>query len=115
MWTVEYYETEKGEIPVYNFLNELPSKMRTKAFRGIGILQEKGIEIREPHSKHIQHGVYELRIKFSNDISRIFYFFYTDKKIILTNGFIKKTKKTPTLEIEKALEYKRDYERRNQK
>jgi len=30
----------------------------------------------------------------------------------MTNGFIKKTQKTPPGEIERALKYKADYERR---
>ncbi|MDY3060576.1 MAG: type II toxin-antitoxin system RelE/ParE family toxin [Fusobacterium sp.] len=57
--------------------------------------------------------MFELRIKFSSDITRIFYFFYVEDRAILTNGFIKKTQKTPTSEIEKALKYKADFERRN--
>ena len=40
---------------------------------------------------------------------RILYFFYVDKHIILTNGFVKKTQKTPQQEIEKAKGYRRDY------
>jgi len=54
-----------------------------------------------------------LRIQSSNNLARIFYFFIFDKKIILTNGFIKKTQKTPPTQLKKALEYKADYERRN--
>ncbi len=53
-----------------------------------------------------------MRIKFSSDISRIFYFFIVDNKIILTNGFVKKAMKTPKAEIELARKYKQDYERR---
>ena len=34
------------------------------------------------------------------------------QKIILTNGFTKKTQKTPPSELRKAIEYKIDYERR---
>ena len=48
-----------------------------------------------------------------NDISRIFYFFYVGNKIVVTNGFIKKTQKTPQTEFEKAQKYKQDYERRH--
>lgn len=68
--------------------------------------------MREPYSKAIRNGIFELRIKVATDISRVFYFFFDGKKIVLTNGFIKKTQKTPEKEIEKALEYKADYERR---
>lgn len=87
--------------------------MRAKAVHKIQILKEIGNNLREPYSKPIQDGIFELRIKFSSNISRIFYFFYVDKKIILLSGFIKKTQKTPKLEIEKAIGYKIDYERRN--
>lgn len=86
--------------------------MRAKAVREIQILSEYGNNLREPYSKHIQKGIFELRIKFSSDISRIFYFFFDENKIILTNGFVKKTQKTPREEIEKALKYKEDYQRR---
>lgn len=86
--------------------------MRAKAFKEIDLLEEFGMGLREPYSKHIKEGVFELRIKVASDISRIFYFFFDRKKIVLTNGFIKKTQKTPEKEIEKALKFKADYERR---
>jgi phage-related protein len=57
-------------------------------------------------------GLFELRIKGENEIARIFYFFVVDDKIILTNGFIKTTQKTPKIELEKAYKYKKEYERR---
>ena len=86
--------------------------MRVKAVAGLTILAEYGNKLREPYSKPIGKGLFELRIRFANDITRIFYFFVVDNKIILTNGFIKKTQKTPTREIELANKYKADYERR---
>lgn len=112
-WAIEFYETEDGYNPIEDFLDSLNIKMRAKAVKEIEILKELGISIKEPYSKHLRGGVFELRIKFASDIARIFYFFYVEKKIILTNGFIKKTQKIPHLELEKALKYKADYERRN--
>lgn len=111
MWQVEFYEKENGEIPVNDFLLSLNEKTRAKAAKEIRILSEYGNKLREPYSKHIQEGIFELRIKFASDISRIFYFFFDGNKIILTNGFIKKTQKTPKEEIEKAIKYKEDYQR----
>ena len=68
--------------------------------------------LREPYSKPVGGGLFELRIKFSSDITRIFYFFYVDNKIIVTNGFVKKSRKTPKEEIVLAKKYKSDYENR---
>ena len=106
---VELYETENGNIPVEEFLKMLDVKMRAKLLGIIKILQEKGNRLREPYSKHLDDGIFELRGKVGSDISRVLYFFYYNKKIILTNGFIKKTQKTSKTEIDKAKKYRSDY------
>ena len=51
--------------------------------------------------------------KESSNITRVFYFFYVGKKAILTNGFVKKSQKTPKRELALAKKYKADYERRH--
>lgn len=112
MFKVEFYEKEDKTKPVEDFIDSLENKMRVKAIREIQLLRECGNTLREPYSKYLKDGVYELRIKQSSNISRIFYFFFIGEKIILTNGFIKKSQKTPDNEIEKAIRYKKDYERR---
>ena len=114
MFEIEYYETDKGKMPVYDFLNSLPIKIRVKAFASLKILSEYGNNLREPYSKYIDKGIFELRIKFSTDITRIFYFFIKDNKIILTNGYIKKQNKIDNSEFNKAIKYKENYERREQ-
>jgi len=115
MFDVNYYELPNGDKPVKNFLDSLDMKMRVKALGSIDILAEFGNKLREPYSKAIGDGLFELRIKFASDITRIFYFFVVDNKIILTNGFVKKTQKTPLGEIALAKKYKSDYEGREQK
>ena len=62
--------------------------------------------------KHMEgtSGLYEIRVQFGNDIFRIFCFFDEGKLVVLTNGFQKKTQKTPKKEIEKALKIKEEYE-----
>ena len=105
----EFYEKESGEAPVEDFLLALDVKMRAKLAGMIQILQEKGNMLREPYSKHIDDEIFELRAKVGSDISRVLYFFYYDGKIILTNGFVKKTQKTPRAEIERAKRFRTDY------
>ena len=78
----------------------------------ISLLQENGYNLREPYSKHLSEGIFELRAKVGSDITRVMYFFYIDRRVILTNGFVKKTKKTPLKELEKAKKYRQDYLRR---
>ena len=50
----------------------------------------------------IRKDLVEIRSKVGSDISRVLYFFCYDGKIILTNGFVKKTQKTPRIEITRA-------------
>lgn len=77
--------------------------------RTIQILQDNGAALREPYSKSLGNGIFELRAKVGSDISRVLYFFFVGKKVILTNGFVKKTQKTPTVEIERAKSYRDEY------
>ena len=112
MFSVDFYRRPDGKAPVEEFLDGLNTKMRNKALDSLLLLEKFGNALREPHSKPMGNGIFELRIKFSSDISRIFYFFFADNKIILTNGFIKKTQKTPKSQHELAKKYKADYEKR---
>ena len=96
----------------YDYVKEMDSidkKMKIKLTKEISLLQEYGNMVREPYSKHLQDGIYELRAQQGNDISRVLYFFYVGRKIILTHGFIKKTQKTPLREIELAKIYREIY------
>ena len=112
---MEFYEKENGEQPAKEFMLSLDKKLRAKLADTIMILQDNGYELREPYSKHISEGIFELCAKQGSDITRVMYFFYVDRHIILTNGFIKKTQKTPQSEIEKAKRYRSDYLKRKER
>lgn len=109
MFEVQFYERENGDSPVEDFLNGLDIKMRNKILMILNVLQEKGNQLREPYSKHVEDGIFEVRGKVGTDISRVLYFFYHDGKIIMTNGFVKKTQKTPKNEIVLAKKYRQEY------
>ena len=114
-FVIEFYESGNGDVPAEEFLLNLDIKMRAKILGIMGILQEKGNQLREPYSKHIEDGIFEIRGKVGTDISRVLYFFYYDGKIIFTNGFVKKTQKTPKSEIDKAKVYRKEYIERCEK
>jgi Phage-related protein len=72
-----------------------------KTLRTIELLEKYGFSIPTKYSKQIRGKIWELRIQFSNDIQRIFYFAPKDKEnqFILLHGFTKHMQRTPESEI----------------
>ena len=62
--------------------------------------------------KQSKDGIFEIRTKLGSDITRVLYFFFAGEKAVLTNGFVKKTQKTPRKELDKARSYRDDYLKR---
>ena len=112
---VVFYTKEDGTKPAGEFIKSLNKNMRMKIMQVIDVLEQYGMEIREPYSKPLGDGIFELRAKVGTDISRVLYFFVVGDKAIITNGFIKKTLKTPTREIRLAKKYREDYIERKEK
>jgi len=99
-----YKNSTTGRDPVLEYINKLQKKEQIKIFKYIEFLREnKGI-LDEPYSRHIKGKIRELRVDFSKNKHRIFYFTFIKRKIILLHVFLKKTKKTPISEIKKAEE-----------
>ena len=111
-YIIDFYENENGMAPAEDFIRGLDEKMQARIFRIIDILEKNGPEVRMPYSECLGDGIFEIRTKSGTDITRILYFFCMGKKIILTNGFVKKTQKTPKRQIALAKKYRADYERR---
>lgn len=107
---VVFFEKADGSCPAEEFLLSLDVKMRAKFYRLLELLEEYGNELREPYSKPLSDGIFELRAKQETNIARVLYFFIVGRKIVVTNGFIKKTQKTPPGEIKLAIKYREEYE-----
>jgi phage-related protein len=106
---VEFYEKADGSKPAEQFFDSLDVKMRSKMLLAVTALKEFGEHTRMPYSKHLTDGIFELRAQQGSDISRVLYFFVVGDKAILTNGFVKKTTKTPNNIIQTAKKYRNDY------
>ncbi|HEY6346030.1 MAG TPA: type II toxin-antitoxin system RelE/ParE family toxin [Bryobacteraceae bacterium] len=57
----------------------------------------------EPHVRHIEGRIWEMRMKERSGISRALYVAAQGQRVIIPRVFIKKTEKTPRREIDLAL------------
>jgi phage-related protein len=111
-YSIKYYDLQNGDCPVRDFINSLPVALQVKTYRDIELLKEFGDRAGRITAP-IGDGIFELRTHVGNNHSRILYFFQRGKNIVFTNGFIKKTERTPKKHIELAKKYRDDYRRRN--
>ncbi len=98
-WELRYYLDSRGGNPVEEFIKGLPEEDRAFVRARIGFLGELGNRVREPHSKSLGRGLFELRTRSR----RILYCFKPGNVIVLLHGFTKKTQKTPQREMDVAL------------
>ena len=119
MYEIEFYETEDGKCPIWDFLEALRLKAPTnkdariqhkQASLYIELLQQNGTHMNAEITKHLDDGIWELR----PGNNRVFYFFYQNDTYVLLHQFRKKSQKTPKREIEKAKADRNDYLRRKE-
>ena len=98
-WTVE----DSNEI-VDAEVEALPEDMRARLARIAKLIEEKGLErVGEPHVKHLEGPLWEMRLKGRSGISRALYVTAVGRRVVIVRVFVKKTEKTPRREIELAL------------
>ena len=112
MIDVEYYRKENGECPFAEFMAGLRTGLREKLCLSIYALERYGPALREPISKSLGDGLFELRTVFGSDTTRTLFFFVVGGRAIITNGFVKKSQKTPTRELRRAKKYREDWLKR---
>jgi phage-related protein len=98
-WTVETLnEIVDAEV------ESLPADMRARLTHIAKLIEEMGLErVGEPHVKHLDGRLWEMRLKGRSGISRALYVVATGKRVVIVRAFIKKTQKTPRHEIDLAL------------
>ena len=90
------------------FMETLKEKEQEKIQYGLLLLKTQD-RLPKKFVKLIRDGLYELRTEYGGNIYRVFFIFDDGKIVVLFNGFQKKTQKTPTKEIDKALRIKEEY------
>jgi phage-related protein len=98
-WRVEILdETVAAEIAA------LPADMQARFLRLSERIASVGLEsLSEPHVKHLEGKLWELRLTGRDGIARPLYVTAIGRRVIVVRAFVKKTQKTPRAEIELAL------------
>ena len=93
------------------FFAKQNTKVKAKIVWTLDLIEDLE-RVPEIYLKHLENtdGLYYIRVQLGSDIFRIFCFFDKGQLVVLTNGFQKKTQKTPKKEIELALKIKSQYE-----
>ncbi|MFA5196316.1 MAG: type II toxin-antitoxin system RelE/ParE family toxin [Candidatus Omnitrophota bacterium] len=97
---VRFFRTETGNEPVREWLKSLPKEDRKLIGVDIKTIQE-GWPVGMPLAKKICNGIWEVRTNLENRISRVL-FTLSEGKVILLHGFIKKTEKTQSDDLDLA-------------
>jgi phage-related protein len=98
-----------GTEPVREWLKSLSVVDRRIVGADIATV-EYGWPVGMPVCRSLGKGLWEVRSNITDGIARVIFFLH-DGKLVLLNGFVKKTQKTPDDEIELALKRKRETER----
>jgi len=102
------YKTEKGRVPVLNWLKRQNQEVQNKGVDLAKRLKNEGQNLKMPYAKILRDGIHELRINVQEVQYRILYSFVGKAIVLLTNG-TQKEKEVPPEEINKALNFKKKY------
>lgn len=99
-WTVETLNTN-----VDAEIEALPPSLRARLIRLMEAVEAVGLEnMHEPHVKHINGKLWELRAKAVEGIARGLYVTTAGRRVVVLHVFVKKSQKTPRNELNVALE-----------
>lgn len=103
-WRIEEYRTAAGETPVRTFIAGLTPDPKAGAVALIRLVETLGNKLREPHSKALGDGLFELR---RNQI-RLFYMFEPGQVVRLLGGMVKKQDRIPADVLAQMRVYQRN-------
>lgn len=108
MYKIIYFISRRDEVYVRDFLFSLPERVTSKVAEQIKYLSLTGPLAKYPYVRLLRDKIYELRVTFGHYEPRVLYFF-RDKDIVLTHGFLKKTEQVPPEEIEWAKTIRKEF------
>ena len=96
-YTIAYYSDS-----VQTKILDLPDTLAARYIVLTRRMVVLGPNLGEPHTKAFGEGLFELRLKGTEGIARVFFCTLVGKRIVMLHSFIKKSDKTPPREREIA-------------
>jgi phage-related protein len=102
-WKLEFYRDHRGREPVAEFVESLIPALQAKVLQDLDLLEQFGTELSMPLARPVSgYQFWELRSQASGNIARIFYVAAPGRRIVLLHGFVKKTQRTSSRELQIA-------------
>ena len=109
MVVADFFCQASGKSPAEDFIRSLDGRSRRKFYFVLELLEEMGHRLPAPYAKYIGNDIFELRFIGMEGAVRVLYFFFHQDRAIITNGFIKKTQKTPDNEKAMAVSRRKEF------
>ncbi len=98
VWQVEVLDRR-----VERELDDLAQDVRQRFLRIVELIEKHGIAaMHEPHIKHLEGKLWEMRMKGRDGIARAIYVIASGERVVVLHAFTKKTQKTPARALETA-------------
>jgi phage-related protein len=110
MRTIEFYRTASGRCPVEEFLDSLSDQHAQKVVWVFRVVERFDLVPQQYFKKLVgTDDIWEIRVQIAGNSYRLLGFFHGATLLILTSAFSKKQQKTPSREIDLAMERRKDY------
>lgn len=96
-WVVTFYS-----VKVKDETLALPAGLLANLLHILELVEEFGPSLGRPHTAPLGKGLFEIRAKGREGISRSLFCTLRGREVVILHTFIKKTQKTPKTHLEKA-------------
>lgn len=107
-YQIDYYSVE-----VQSGILALPHTLAARYIVLTRRMEALGPNLGEPHTKAFGQGLFELRLKGAEGIARVFYCTIVGKRIYMLHCFVKKSRKTPKIDLDLAITRMKEVKREN--
>lgn len=90
VWTIHFHDLASRDMA------DLPIVLRARVLAILSRIETGGVTaVREPHVKHLEGKLWEVRAKGADGIARAIYIAVSGQRVVVLHAFVKKSQKTP--------------------